>query len=813
MSQSKVKPSIEAVQRQKRIEKTQLQRALAEEILRGSEERYRAMADATPVMIWQSGPDKLCTYFNKVWLEFTGRSIENELGAGWSAGVHPDDLKQCSDTYISSFDERKPFAMEYRLRHNSGEYRWILDRGAPLYGSDGEFLGYAGGCIDIHDRKLAEHDLHLKQEQLRQTLAFTQAITANMGEGVYTLDADGLVTYVNPATERLLGWGSAELVGRKMHDIIHYQRADGSPYPAEECPGLQVLKTGAVLWHQQDLFIRKDGTFRTVIYNSSPIRSEQGAVAGLVLVFQDITAQKGAEERIRRGSEWFRSIIENTQDAVISVNRQGRIILFNPAAERIFGYTGGEVEGEKMNMLMADVYANEHDRFIERYERTGEARAIGSVRGVEGRRKSGEVFPIELSVTEIKAHGEIRYSAFIRDISERSRIQSEIETRARQQAAVAELGRRALAVLDLPVLMNEACMLVTQAIGTGYSKVLELLPSGEAFLLVAGVGWQEGLVGKARVPAGAESQGGYTMLSGKPVIVEDLSRETRFSGPALLRDHGIVSGMSVVISGVDRPFGVLGTHTIARRTFTDDDIHFLEAVANVLSEAIERFRTVEALKSSREELRALAARLEAAREEERASLAREIHDVLSGSLTALKMDISLVPDRAAKDRNLLLEKLNSMTSLIDSMLSQMHAIVAGLRPAILDKFGLVAALEWQTSEFQQRSGIICECELPVEELPLDLERSTAVFRIFQEALTNIVRHAVASKVMIALRREAEVLVLEVRDNGKGIEEKAILNRASLGLIGMRERALAFGGTMEISRLAQQGTRVVVKIPI
>lgn len=812
MSRSKVKPTRETLRRQNRIAR-KTQHTLSEESLRDSEKRFRTMADATPVMIWRSGPDKLCTFFNVGWLEFTGQTLEHELGDGWLGGVHPDDLRQCFETYTSAFEQRKSFVMEYRLRHCSGEYRWIVDRGAPLYSLDGTFLGYAGGCIDIHAHKVAEQELRLKQEQLRKTLEFTQAITANMSEAIYTLDTAGLITYVNPATERLFGWSSNELVGRKMHDLIHYKHVDGSPFPAEECPGLQVLKTGTVLWNQEDMFIRKDGTFLNVSYNSSPIQSEDGAVVGLVVVFQDITAQKGAEERIRRGSEWFKSIIESTQDAVISVNRDGRIVLFNPAAERTFGYTRDEVEGRNVNMLMADLYANEQDNFLDRYERTGEAHATGRLRTVEARRKSGEIFPGELSVAEIKAHNEVRYSIFIRDISERTRIQSEVETRARQHAAAAELGRRALAVVDLRVLMNEACILVSEALGTEFCKVLQLLPEREAFSLIAGVGWNEGLVGKAKVPAGLESQAGYTMLTDKPVVVEDLSRETRFSGSALLREHGIVSGMSIIIPGVEQPFGVLGVHTITQRIFTNENIRFLEAVATVLCEAIERFRTEEALKISREELRALAARLQAAREEERANLAREIHDELSGSLTALKMDISLLPDRAAKDKNLLLEKLNSMTALIDSALGRMHDIVTGLRPVVLDKFGLVAAMEWQTSEFQKRSGIICESDLPAEELPLDPDRSVAIFRIFQEALTNVVRHAGASKVRVVLKRGVDDFMLAVSDNGKGIGEEKIHAPTALGLVGMRERALALDGTMEIKRLPEQGTQVVVKIPV
>ena len=201
------------------------------------------------------------------------------------------------------------------------------------------------------------------------------------------------------------------------------------------------------------------------------------------------------------------------------------------------------------------------------------------------------------------------------------------------------------------------------------------------------------------------------------------------------------------------------------------------------------------------------------REDERTRLAREIHDELSGSLTALKMDLSLLPDRAAKDHKLFLEKLRSMSQLIDTTLAQVHTIVTELRPVVLDKLGLVAAMEWQAREFQERSGIACETHLPADEISLDSDRATAVFRIFQEALTNVARHANASKVVVDLKREADSLILAVRDNGKGIDEAAIHASNSLGLLGIRERATAFGGNIELTALPERGTCVTVRIPI
>ena len=181
--------------------------------------------------------------------------------------------------------------------------------------------------------------------------------------------------------------------------------------------------------------------------------------------------------------------------------------------------------------------------------------------------------------------------------------EEELRARACQQAAVAHLGQRALAGIDLPALMDEAVSLVAGTLAAEYSKVLELLPDGSALLLRAGVGWKEGLIGRATVGAGTDSQAGYTLFSNEPVIVEDLYRETRFRGTPLLHDHGVVSGMSVIIGGRERPFGVLGAHTARRRMFTKDDVHFLQAIANVLAVAIERKQAEQALREMDELLR------------------------------------------------------------------------------------------------------------------------------------------------------------------------------------------------------------------
>src|SRR5262245_8069526 len=149
-----------------------IERKRAEEALRASEEQFRILADTAPVMIWVSGTDKLCTFFNKTWLDFTGRAMEEELGAGWTEGVHQDDYDRCLETYVTSFEAREPFKMEYRLRRHDGERRWILDHGIPRFSHGGDFLGYIGTCVDITERKQAEAEREqLAHEQVARAAA------------------------------------------------------------------------------------------------------------------------------------------------------------------------------------------------------------------------------------------------------------------------------------------------------------------------------------------------------------------------------------------------------------------------------------------------------------------------------------------------------------------------------------------------------------------------------------------------------------------------------------------------------------------
>lgn len=236
------------------------------------------------------------------------------------------------------------------------------------------------------------------------------------------------------------------------------------------------------------------------------------------------------------------------------------------------------------------------------------------------------------------------------------------------------------------------------------------------------------------------------------------------------------------------------------------------AILGIARDITGRKKLDDEFQKSQEQLRNLAAHLQTVREEERMLVAREIHDELGQALTALKMDLSLLEKRMPEDKSSLLKKIESMTKLVDTTIQTVKRISSELRPGLLDDLGLFAAIDWLGKEFQDRTGIKCVISLDSEETLLSQDRSIAIFRILQEALTNVARHAKATQVRIRVKQKENHLMLHVKDNGKGILEEQILNPKSYGLIGIKERVHSMGGTISIEGVSNKGTKMSVSIP-
>jgi signal transduction histidine kinase len=231
------------------------------------------------------------------------------------------------------------------------------------------------------------------------------------------------------------------------------------------------------------------------------------------------------------------------------------------------------------------------------------------------------------------------------------------------------------------------------------------------------------------------------------------------------------------------------------------------------TEIAERQRAEEQLRTSLDQLRALTGRLQSVREEERTFISREIHDELGQACTAIKMDLALISRRLTKKQIQLRAKVDSAIQLVDSTIATLRRIASELRPRTLDDLGLAAALESQAQEFESRTGIRCTVALPQELLRLDADTSTAIFRIFQESLTNVARHSQATRVEARLEQGSDRIIFQVADNGRGFDPEEAKNRKSLGLVGMQERALLLHGDLNIEGVPGAGTTMTLTIPL
>jgi PAS domain S-box-containing protein len=298
-----------------------------------------------------------------------------------------------------------------------------------------------------------------------------------------------------------------------------------------------------------------------------------------------------------------------------------------------------------------------------------------------------------------------------------------------------------------------------------------------------------------------------------PTVAPEQSNEHRFLRERVMEDKAFTD-LEVVRYRKDgtRVYTSLSTAPLR------DPNGCINGLLGLMVDMTQRKQVELQLNQSRDQLRALTTRLNSAREEEGARIAREVHDELGQAMTSLKLDLSWVARRlslpeTADSRAQMLERIQGTMQQLDGTIQSVRAIATALRPSVLDELGLVAALDWQTRDFEKRTGIRCEWSMPSVPIPVGPDQATAIFRIYQEILTNVVRHAQASTIQVHLEVSAGWLVFEVSDNGCGISSSTLAHTNSLGLLGMRERATQWGGDLSIQGSEGKGTTVTVRIPV
>ena len=313
------------------------QRKQAEQALHEEESRFRTMADSTPVMLWLSGEDGLCTFFNQSWLAFTGRTMDQETGYGWAESVHPDDLRTCLDTYVSSLEAHRGFTIEYRLRRFDGEYRWVLSNGVPRFTQAGRFIGFAGSCVDIADRKLAEVAAH-----------FLVSIVESSEDAIIGKTLDGTIVSWNASAERIYGYSADEVKGKHIALLAPSDRRDELKHIFE------VLKRGESIPHLETVRRTKDGRMIDVALTISPTHDETGHITGASTIARDITERKRVEQersllaaQVENERHRLDNVVANVPGVVWEAWGQPdqgsqRIDFVSEYVEKLLGYTTDE---------------------------------------------------------------------------------------------------------------------------------------------------------------------------------------------------------------------------------------------------------------------------------------------------------------------------------------------------------------------------------------------------------------------------------------------------------------------------------------
>lgn len=735
-------------------------RKKAEQELLQSKLSYQTLTEFAPVGIFHTDASGFTTYVNPRWCQISGMPAEKALGNGWLEAVHPDDRKALGTEWERASAERRPSTSDYRFVHPDGSIIWVLGQAVPEKGIGDEVLGYVGTITDITDLKRAKEESDkAKQEVSNQERRF-RALIENSSDGLTILNADGTVREISPTGEKLIGYSRETIVGRKRSDMVYpedrallagiFRKILVNPREAVDAEYRIVLPDGGSRWLA--------GTFKNLLH--------EPYLKGVVVNYRDITEKKNNEIRLQKSEELYRRAEAMGRIGHWEWDRLKDILTFSDELYRIL-----EIDPARFGNKCHEFHDMLHPDDTPGYLIAQEAAVT-----------KGE--KLDITPRVVTAGGNIKFvhilAALVADETGAPRYLSGTLQDITEQVIAKNqiINERNLSDSIINSLPGIFYLFTREGKHLRWNKNFEEVSQYTAEQIAnmgpadfVGAGEKELVLQKVE----------NVFRTGEDTVQSFFLRKDKVKIPYYF------TGKAIIYEGKECCLGV-------GLDFSD------------------RLAAQEKINKATQQLRELAAHLQNIREEERVEIARDIHDDLGQQLTAVQIALFRLA-KQWKPAPGPEKQLQSITDMTAQVIKSIRRISTQLRPAVLDDIGLVEAMKWQTEEFQKRFSIPVTAFF--SDIPDNLQQDIAIalFRIYQETLTNIARHAEATRVQVRLTHDQQRVSLEVQDDGKGVEEEIISSKRTLGLLGMQERALMIGGEFIFDSSPGKGTTIKILIPL
>jgi PAS domain S-box-containing protein len=730
------------------------------EMLREGEERFRSMADGVPLMIWVTDPEGNVRYINRAYAEFFGIKLEDLKSIGWQSLIHPDDFTAYAAEVTACLLDRRCLQAEVRVKRRDGEWRWVESFGQPRVSSSGEFLGMAGSSLDITDRKVTEEALRSVSAELRQTLHVAATGLNHCSRDLRYLSANPTYAqYVGVPLEQIIGRSIVEVIGKAAFETVR--------------PRIERVLRGETVEYEDELPYPSGNKWMRGAY--TPDRDASGNVVGWVASILDITERKRAEEALREREQRLRLALNASGAGFWTRDFRTDRVDRDDRFREIYGFTAGELVSfeawlgrvheedrpqvlELWNQILHTKTQNTFDTTFRIVRPDGTVSWIQSL-GQVHRDSDGQVMRLiglELDVTERRRKEEALLSTEtrFRELLEVDLRRTDSELRTILKAA--PIGIVTMDREGKVTTWNDAAERIF-----GYSADEVVGRINAAIPVDALRGFREPV---SRVLEGATIHTeGQQIKKDRSVIYVSLVRAPHYD------EHGAVKGAITLVEDITE-----------KRKAENDLARVRSALAEVQVEEARR-------------------------------IARDLHDDISQRLALLSFDIDRLLSGPPLSHEALLASLRSSRQKINDICGGLRDISHRMHPSVLEHLGLPNALQHLCDDFLQREGI--PVKFHSDELANEIPRSIGycLYRVAQEALHNISKHAKASAVHVNLAMAGKTIELHVTDSGVGFDTSKVTS--GLGLESMRERVELVNGTFSVTSEPGFGTRIVVSVPL